>query len=422
MARARGANALMALAFESTPGTPAGSGYVRMPFVSSNLGEEQGLLASDLIGYGREPLAPVLDVANDDGDVVVPVDLRGFGHWLKLGFGAPVTAPSTKAYGEIAFGQNPSPNSTITINGTTWTFVSGTPTGNQTQIGATGAATLSALITNLNASAVPAIAAATYAQGSTGWVLTITHDTPGPAGNAFTLAASATSRGTPSGPTLLGGGNSHTFTSGAQTLPSATVEIGLPDVPSYGQNFGTRLNSMRLQAARSGLLNATLNLIARGETPLTSSAAGTPSELVLERFAQFSGEIKRNGSALAGIESADFMYANNLERVETLRGDGRIEDTDPGVLSVSGELVARFADTVMLDQAVAGQTCDISYGWTIGLGRTLLITIHQVHLPKPKRPVEGAGGVRARFAWQGAKNPAGKSVTVVLTNDVASYA
>ncbi len=91
MARARGANAIMAASFETTYGTPPSTGYRKLPFVSSNLGEEQGLIPSDLLGYGREALPPSRDVINNDGDVVVPIDVRNFGNWLKLFMGQPTT-------------------------------------------------------------------------------------------------------------------------------------------------------------------------------------------------------------------------------------------------------------------------------------------------------------------------------------------
>ena len=95
MARAQGARALMALAFETTYGTPPASGFTRMPFASTSLGAEQPLLNSELLGYGRDPLAPIKDAVTADGDVVVPLDAEAFGFWLKAAFGAPVTSGTT---------------------------------------------------------------------------------------------------------------------------------------------------------------------------------------------------------------------------------------------------------------------------------------------------------------------------------------
>ncbi len=91
MARAQGARALMALAFETTYGTPPASGFTRMPFASTSLGAEQPLLNSELLGYGRDPLAPIKDAVTADGDVVVPLDAEAFGFWLKAAFGPPAT-------------------------------------------------------------------------------------------------------------------------------------------------------------------------------------------------------------------------------------------------------------------------------------------------------------------------------------------
>ncbi len=98
MARAQGARAQMALAFETTYGTPPASGYTRMPFASATLGAEQPLLNSELLGYGRDPLPPIKDAVTSDGDVVVPIDAQGFGFWLKAAFGGPTTTGAQAPY------------------------------------------------------------------------------------------------------------------------------------------------------------------------------------------------------------------------------------------------------------------------------------------------------------------------------------
>lgn len=421
MARARGANAGLVAAFETTYGVPPTSGYRRLPFVSADLGEEQALLESDLLGFGREPLEPSYDVVANEGDLVVPVDQRAIGLWLKALMGAPVTSGTVAASGTIVFSGQPAANATLTLNGIAWTFVTGTPSGNQSQIGANLAATLANLVTALNASAVPQIAAASYGQTG-GTTLSVTHDTLGPAGNAFTLAAQPASNGTPSGATLAGGANSHTFGSGAQLLPSLAIEMQLPDVPFFGMSFGARLDRFQLQAQRSGLLSATLNVIAQGEAVATATQAGTPAAFALDRFSQFQGEVKRNGVALGNVVSAELAYANNLERVEVIRADGRIAAVDPGIVAVSGTITTRFADMVLVDQATNRLPCELSFGWSAGPGAALVFTLHRVFLPRGDRQVQGPGGIQIPFAFQGAVDPTqGKAATCVLTNDVTGY-
>ena len=51
----------MALAYETVYGTPPVSGFKLMPFARATLGAEQPLLESELLGYGRDPLAPIKD-------------------------------------------------------------------------------------------------------------------------------------------------------------------------------------------------------------------------------------------------------------------------------------------------------------------------------------------------------------------------
>ena len=98
MARAQGARAQMALAFETSYGTPPVSGFTKMPFASTSLGAEQPLQTSELLGYGRDPQAPIKDAVTADGDVVIPIDAEAFGFWLKAAFGTPTTTGTEAPY------------------------------------------------------------------------------------------------------------------------------------------------------------------------------------------------------------------------------------------------------------------------------------------------------------------------------------
>lgn len=418
--RARGANARLHGKFETTYATPPAGNYNQFPFVSCNLGPEQGLIESDLLGQGRESLDPTLDVVNNDGDLVVPVDARAFGHWLRLLLGDPVSAAGAAATGSITFSTQPAADSTITINGVVFTFKASGATGNQINIGATLSDTIDAIVTALNASVSTAVDDATYSKTGT-TILTVTHDAAGLGGNAFTLAAGAGSNGTVSGATLTGGTQAHTFTSGEDSLPSISLEVALPDVPSYEMNYGARGNTMRIELTRRGLLNATIGLIAKGANDVAvTSGAGTPVAIEVARFAQATGEITQDGVQLGSVVGATLAYSNNLDKVETIAPDGEIEDADPGMSTASGSLTVRFKDHVLMDKATGRDPVELTFGWTFE-DFSLLFTLERVFLPRPKRPITGPNGVQATFDWQGS-GAAGNVLTAELTNDVASYA
>lgn len=313
MARAQGARAQMALAFESVYGTaPASGSYWRMPFARSNLGSEQPLLGNELLGYGRDPLPPVLDAISADGDVTVPLDARFLGVWLKALFGAPVT---------------------------------------------TGA-----------------------------------------------------------------GPYEHTFESGAAALPSMTIETGMPEVPHFARCLGCVANTLAFTMSRSGLITGQVGLIAQGETVAGSSAAGTLNEMALTRFGAFTGSIKRESVQLGNVVSGQVTYSNNLDRVETIRADGKIDGADPGVAALTGSIDVRFADQTLLNDAVSGAPIELEFAYALSASASFTLTAHAVYLPRPRLSLEGPGGVQASFAWQAALDSgAGVMCTAVLVNDVADY-
>lgn len=415
MARAYGSSAGLLLKRESSYGTRATGNYVKMPFTSCNLGSEQGLIDDPVLGLGRDPAQPLLDVINDDGDIVVPVDPRYLGLWLTGIFGNPVSS-TVAAEGYIDFDENPTEGDTITINGIEFTFVDDTPGSTEIEIQNTVVQTVDAIVTKLNASSDDDVNDATYSRPSTTQKLKVVHDTAGATGNTFTLEASAA---TVSGPTLTGGGHAHVFKSGASSLPSYSVQVGLPQIPAYFMHTGVVMNSISFDFQRSGAAAATVNAIAQGETRFNGSMGGTPTELTFARVSQFQGAIKSGGNRIANLTAGNVAYSNNMEKIETIRDDGLIDGADPTIAALTGSIDVRFADTTLIDKAAGGEPVDLEFSYILAAGLSLKITAHEVYLPKPKLAVTGPGGVQASFDFRGARNVvAGQMLTVTLLNDL----
>jgi len=314
MARAYGWNAKLLIAEEKEYGVLPDTNYRQIPFISSSLDSEQGLISSNVLGLGRDPTQPFQDVINVDGDMVVPVDMRNIGLWLKAIFG--------------------------------------TPTTSETEDG-------------------------TY---------------------------------------------SHDFESGKTSIPSYSIEVGLPEIPQFIRFMGVRANSIAFNFQRSGEAQVTVNLMAQGETGATTTINSAPEVFNYTRVSQFQGYIKSGGELLANITSASVTYSNNLEKIETIRSDGKVEAIDLGVASLSGSISAKYADNILLDKARSGTPVDIELGYQLSETLKLVITCHEVYLPKPKRSVDGPGGIECSYDFQGAKDQAlDKMMTVTLVNDVESY-
>ena len=217
--RAHGADATLEACREVSYGVGPPPPYRSLDFKTIDLSSEQPIADDPLLGRGRNAQDPYRGLITDEGAVDIPLDLRGGGFWLTGLFGDPTTT-QTKATAYIAFSGQPLANSSIALNGVTWTFVSGTPSGNQTQIGANLDAALTVLAIDLNASADTQVAKCIYTANTDLDRLEVQFDTVGTGGNAFTLAASANSNGTPSGPTLTGGGYEQSGPAAAMPSPA----------------------------------------------------------------------------------------------------------------------------------------------------------------------------------------------------------
>lgn len=313
MSRAYGWNASLLIAEESTYGQEPTTGYTKIPFVSSSIDSEQGLIASNVLGLGRDPTQPFQDVINVGGDIVVPIDLRNLGIWLKAVFGT-----STTTENEAVF--------------------------------------------------------------------------------------------------------EHLFESGKSILPSWTMEIGLPQLPEFIRFMGVKADSIAFNFARSGEAQVTVSLLAQGETSAKTSIDAMAEIKEYTRFSQFQGSLKSNGKILANVTTASITYSNSLEKIETIRSDGKVEAIDVGVASLSGNIAVRYGDNELMDKARAGTPVDLEFAYTIDGNRKLEIICHEVYLPKPKRSINGPGGIECSYDFQGSKEQTlGKMMSVKLTNDEESY-
>ena len=201
-----------------------------------------------------------------------------------------------------------------------------------------------------------------------------------------------------------------------------SIETGMPEVPRYAMYSGCMLDQLSWQMQRAGLLAAAAKLVAQGETIGAAPASGALAALDLKRFGPFNGAVSRNGAALGNIVSAEITYANTLDRIETIRSDGRIDGADPSIAALTGKIEVRFADQVLVDQALSGDPCELAFAYVLASGESFSVTAHAVYLPRPRIEISGPQGVQASFDWQAARDPVlERMCTATLTNMTEVY-
>ena len=197
-------------------------------------------------GYTQAGVTYSVTSARGSGFVGTPIVLNGAvnGFYIQeagigyatgdtISFGGNGGTPGAKSVGSLTFSTNPSFLENIVLNGSTWTFVIGGASGNETNIQYSSDATVAQLAADLNASVDTNISAATYtASGST---LNIVYKIVGTVGNSYTLNAGTTFGCSISGSTLTGGVNSTGSSSAYATLSFSPLTGNNPGVVNYVQ-------------------------------------------------------------------------------------------------------------------------------------------------------------------------------------------
>jgi hypothetical protein len=431
--RILGADAVLRGKTESAYGTAPTSSLFFLSFKSFALDSERLLGYDALLGQGRDALDPYYEAINVNGDIVIPMDHQNLGWWMQGMFGGTDPATATHAVGNIVFSANPEDDSTITTGTTTWTFKASGATGTQINKGGTLALTLAAAVAAMNASADSETTKCTYHANAT--TLYYYFETAGSSGNSHAIAAgtSPASHGTASGTNLTGGAATglyqHEWTSG-DVVPSRTLEVGHPQLSTaqYHLFTGAMMGSFAFDMARTGPINATVNIVAQQRaSAATSTEGGSSTSFALNRFSNGSGSIKLNNTQIANITAGRIELNNSLDPVETIRSDGLIDAIDTGEFRATGSMTVRAGTDTALSAAVSAQNpVAIEYQLTHPLGYSFTLTLPRVFLPKPKASITGPGGVEQVFDWQAAKgqdtNFTYLCKAVLINNYASAYA
>lgn len=426
----RGMTADLVLEDQADFDTPATSGFQSTPLYTSNLASTEGLPDDDILGGSRnndrDQRAAAPDLATHGGAFDVPLCLNNIGWWLKGAFGAPVTT-AIAATGQIVFGSQPGVNSTITINATVFTFVSGAPSGNQIQIGANLAATLTAIVTALNGSSVPAVSAATYGQTG-GTTLTIVYDTAGPAGNAYTLAASASSNGTVSGATLTGGCYQHVFTSGAEQLPSRTIGIK-KRVPVSGpaiwfRNVGCIVSALRIRMDKvAGYRRVGVDLVGKLEEKVDPAVFGSiTSTFALDQVAAALGQVLIDSVAVGTVKTIDATWTNGAAETGLINNSKYSSGFALDDLARwGGTIAARYQNETYWDWANDKSDKALGFSWVLGPGRSLVISAPAVQLTPFGIPITGPAAIETSATFRAHQGTSVAQLSATLKNVVSGY-
>ncbi|MFN3076657.1 MAG: phage tail tube protein [Alphaproteobacteria bacterium] len=227
------------------------------------------------------------------------------------------------------------------------------------------------------------------------------------------------------GPPVTSGSNpsTHEFSSGAATLPSATLDVGFVALSKYYRQLGFVANELKLDWRPDGKPAATITGVAQSESLSGTVLDATPTTLAISRFSAREGFVKSGGVSVGNLVGGNLSYSNGVDVVRTIRSDGLIEGIDPGMVALSGEIRVRLSDLAILDAADSRTPVSLEFGYYRSASKSITFTLHRALLSKPQKQLNGAAGLEVTLPFQASRSASdgNKSMTVTLVNDVAGY-
>ncbi len=192
-----------------------------------------------------------------------------------------------KAFGTIAFNAVPADGATVTVDGKTYEFTSGTPTGSNIKVDTTGLLDGNAAAAALAAAATGDGKGANTTMTANGASVLVTADTGGAAGNTVKMAKTGDTGGgmTLSGANLAGGGT--------PSYAASIINAGTVSAPSY---------SLVLTARSTGTASAfTSSFAGTGTLTFTTPQAAQDAVMSVDGISNITRPSNIVGDVLSGV-------------------------------------------------------------------------------------------------------------------------
>lgn len=162
--------------------------------------------------------------------------------------------------------------------------------------------------------------------------------------------------------------NALTFASSVQSM---TMEVGATDISQYRLFTGVIVTGMTLEVNLDGVITTTFNLMGQDQAVSGSSVDSSPATLTSkEPFIHLDGTFNEGGSGSSVIQSITLNIDNNVVANYRL-GSGDLSNFSPGMVNVTGTVVAYFDDATLLNKFINETSSGIDFTLDDGSSNTL---------------------------------------------------
>ncbi len=226
-------------------------------------------------------------------------------------------------------------------------------------------------------------------------------------------------------PTTTGSADPYTHVFKAtNSQPSLVLEQQYPDVPAYEKYNGCKVNKFSFTYGGDEELTATINILGAKRTVGSSAFDTTLTDISILKYSNFQGTIEEGGSPLATVTEASLSIDFGLDgNTYAIGGNGWRTDLPEGIMKISGNIKAFFADTVLLNKAVNNTESSLKFKFTNGT-HSLQYYMEEVVFQQTSPGIETDKGIMINLPFKAFydNGTGGSAMVAMLVNSQASYA